>query len=536
MVSRRAGATTTGGELATTEFGPRKTVLILAIVAGCFAILWPKIIWPMLTVTHTPTPHTADSSGCCDMIFESDVTATDIMRELCHNIMSHHQVDPRIRGAIEVNSHNKLTPSSANLCRDEILSRCGIDLGSFLASKERSKKSYRQVLDEIRGFNGSWCLKSQFGVPPARLGTPHLIRYHILMPHSTIRQERQTPPHAGSYHPALRERGRAIPSSHIVPKIQERADHMPPIKMRPPLGGGHVVSVPKGEGSLGLLMPLYTIGIVIFFLYTISKVLMRVIMPLYTIGNVLSLLYKALQVLRRSSDSEIIRPEYSSAAAEREYQKLVFNPEVFAAAVTAVNGIPSEQKERPPTPVEEPAPTIDELKQQAAGDIEIDQLRRRLIETEAAMERIVSQMSNLSRSVMNCSTSPSESKEMSSLDESIDENVEVDKELEEYHETSPTVKVVNMEMTASCEGGQMRSRPTTPVLLTPLGHVEEREKSPPISIYLEGALPSQCELLVTDSKIQEIQEEENLEVPIILSGKMTLSLISLDQVAALRKY
>lgn len=38
--------------------------------------------------------------------------------------------------------------------------------------------------------------------------------------------------------------------------------------------------------------------------------------------------------------------------------------------------------------------------QEAAGDIEIDQLRRRLVETEAAMERIVVQMGNISRSVM----------------------------------------------------------------------------------------------------------------------------------------
>jgi hypothetical protein len=58
-----------------------------------------------------------------------------------------------------------------------------------------------------------------------------------------------------------------------------------------------VVAAPKGNGSLGLLMPLYTIGIVIFFLYTISKVLIGIIVPLYTIGNVLSVLYKIFQVL-----------------------------------------------------------------------------------------------------------------------------------------------------------------------------------------------------------------------------------------------
>lgn len=68
--------------------------------------------------------------------------------------------------------------------------------------------------------------------------------------------------------------------------------------------------------------------------------------------------------MRKSTDSEIIRPEYSTAAAEKEYQKLVFNPELFAAAVTAVNGTSTEQKERPPTPFEEElAPTIEELKE-----------------------------------------------------------------------------------------------------------------------------------------------------------------------------
>lgn len=64
----------------------------------------------------------------------------------------------------------------------------------------------------------------------------------------------------------------------------------------------------------------------------------------------------------------------------------------------------------------------------------------------------------------------------------------------------------------------------------------EREKTPPKPIYLEGALPSQCELLVTDSKTQTENLEENAGAPIVLSGKMTLSLISLDQISAVRKY
>lgn len=71
--------------------------------------------------------------------------------------------------------------------------------------------------------------------------------------------------------------------------------------------------------------------------------------------------------MRKATDSEIIRPEYSTAAAEKEYEKLVFNPELFAAAVTAVNGTPPapERKERPPSPIDEESttPTIDELKE-----------------------------------------------------------------------------------------------------------------------------------------------------------------------------
>ena len=122
--------------------------------------------------------------ACCDLIFESDVNTVDIMQEMCKNILRHHQVDPRVRDALK---STKLTPQSASFCRDEVLARCGIDLSSFLAQKERLGKTYKQVLEDIRSFNSSLCLKMQFGVPLSQLGTPHLIRYHILMPHSKER-------------------------------------------------------------------------------------------------------------------------------------------------------------------------------------------------------------------------------------------------------------------------------------------------------------------------------------------------------------
>lgn len=81
-------------------------------------------------------------------------------------------------------------------------------------------------------------------------------------------------------HPAMRERGRAIPTSHIVPRVEGRPEHVVVQKMRPPMGGAGRVVPPSGGGgggggTMGIILPLYTIGILLFFLYTIAKVNQR---------------------------------------------------------------------------------------------------------------------------------------------------------------------------------------------------------------------------------------------------------------------
>ncbi|XP_046628823.1 uncharacterized protein LOC124309319 isoform X3 [Neodiprion virginianus] len=453
----------------TSEFGPRKTIFILAIVAGCFAVLWPRIFYPMITSSVISHPAPSDGSACCDVIFESDVNVVDIMQEMCQNIVTHHQVDPRVRDALRT---TKLTPQSISLCHEEVLARCGIDLSSFLAERERLGKSYKQVLEEIRSFNSSLCLKLNFGVPLSQLGTPHLIRYHILMPHSIIKQERRTPPHAGGLHPAMRERGRAIPSSHIVPKITDRPDHIAVPKMRPPMGGaGHVVPPPKGNGTMGIIMPLYTLGIVLFFLYTIVK------------------------VLRKNADSDVPN-DYPVGTAETEFRKMVFSPETLTSAVTGT--LYRQKKERSPS-LPRPAPTLEELKA-----------------LDAAPK---------SNGLAGAGFISKETLAYSQLE------INSDKEIENIDDSSPTVKVVGMEMTASCKDGQKWSRPSTPMVSAVQSH-SEQDKIPPKPIYLEGALPSQCELLVTDSETQAEESNVDVQAPIVLSGKMTLSLISLDQISS----
>lgn len=89
-----------------------------------------------------------------------------------------------------------------------------------------------------------------------------------------------------------------------------------------------------------------------------------------------------------------------------------------------------------------------------------------------------------------------------------------------------SVKVLGMEMTASCEGGQKWTRPDSPV--TPVPHPAPVPEEPPQEIYLEGALPAQSKLLVADSATETQKSEENSDPAVVLAGKMTLSVISLD--------
>lgn len=41
-----------------TEISKSKTICILAIVVGCFAVLWPSLFYPMLKGSFAPQTHT----------------------------------------------------------------------------------------------------------------------------------------------------------------------------------------------------------------------------------------------------------------------------------------------------------------------------------------------------------------------------------------------------------------------------------------------------------------------------------------------
>ncbi|XP_034237673.1 Golgi integral membrane protein 4-like isoform X2 [Thrips palmi] len=435
------------------EITTGKTVIILAAVVGCFAILWPRLFHPMLQSALYETTTLDKTAGCCDVISDMDVNAIKILTEMCGRIITKHdELDPKFLSDFE---HGKINKEVVNTCRREVLNTCGVDITSFLAVQVGLGHTYRQIMDNIKTFNNSVCLKQNFGIERSLLGAA---RHWSQIPTKNLRQER--PPHMRPdlVHAALRERGRAIPQSNVVPRILEgRPGPIP--GMRPPMGGaGHVVPAPKAtQGALGILMPLYTVGIVMIFVYTMMKLLMR-----------------------RNNDVESVN-NFQSDPNFRHY--------VFGDHHGEQNGTNKHHYDQ----------------HTKLGEIEMLMLRRRLQETEAAMERIVKKVGMV----------PFKSEFTAQGENGI--QAEPKREADE----SASVKVVNMETTASCEGGKpwTGSRPSTPSRSRPPSRPPtplEREAAtipPPQDaqeIFLEGALPSQAQLLVAESETEthKVGEDE----------------------------
>ncbi|XP_035791768.1 mucin-17-like isoform X3 [Anopheles albimanus] len=213
--------------------------------------------------------------------------------------------------------------------------------------------------------------------------------------------------------------------------------------------------------------------------------------------------------------------------------------------------------------------------------MELELLRKKLDETERAMTKIIANMGNIPKgqetNVTTEETAAASSEQQESAterdkeQETVVKDATTDKEqsqptatnghaikpiddAETEAELTPeprqskskrdrstergTVKVMAMEVTAQRENGKRLSRPTTPLL--PMGHTETTtagatgaEEHEARSILLDGRLPHDSKILVADAetaveKLEAENSEEEEDAPVILSGKMTLSLINMD--------
>ncbi|XP_017491803.1 PREDICTED: uncharacterized protein LOC108379855 isoform X12 [Rhagoletis zephyria] len=367
------------------------------------------------------------------------------------------------------------------------------------------------------------------GVAPAKSGNLNEQRAP-----GGLRQERPAHLHPESIYQAMRERGRAIPATTPTVPILERkgSPSNPPPRivngrpgpipgMRPPMGAGSMHQPqPRGGGSVGFLMPLYTIGIVVFFGYTIMKIVFKKPVPNAPYGPTPS---------DPNFRKEVFGQENGRHVEELNGSKLV---------VTAIQGLidaADEQiKLRENKATSDTPKTSSENSTSNFGDISNGHTKsEHEHEHEGSKGTIKNEENAVKIETPSSKVQSSTSKPLDDVDE---KNIQQRKKREGSADRS--VAVLGMEVTASCEGGQKwTGRPPTPVFFSHHEHSKDNDEDQmpePQSIYLEGALAHESQILVTDSetKAEEVYDKElngSLEEPaVVLSSKMTLSLINLD--------
>ncbi|XP_041632931.1 uncharacterized protein RIC-3 isoform X4 [Drosophila kikkawai] len=432
------------------QMTPKKTALIIVTVIGCIAILWPKVFHPMMFGGVPPAP-------------------------------------------AKQNFKDQRGPGG---CCDVVLDR-----EQFV---NISKK------DSIEPFG------------------PHLYRkqINVYTGEISLRQERPAHLHPESIYQAMRERGRAIPATPTVPILERKSSPSnPPPRivdgrpgpipgMRPPMGAGALHQPQQRGSSMGFLMPLYTIGIVVFFGYTIMKIMFKKQIPNAPYGPAPS---------DPAFRQEVFGQQNHSQVEDLGGSKLV---------VTAIQGLIDAADEQ----------LNGQDKQRATSDTESDSNKVRSRQKGPARQSLnttpadAHQNDNEKLEAQNLSNGHANTTDQDAEQETAAKGTRTQRRRRDQS-AERELTVLGMELTASCEGGhKWTGRPPTPVFRAPNEHskLEDANLPEPQSIYLEGALAHESQILVADSQIkrEEVYDAElngSAEEPaVILSSRMTLSLINLD--------
>ncbi|XP_011196656.2 uncharacterized protein Ric-3_1 isoform X6 [Zeugodacus cucurbitae] len=374
---------------------------------------------------------------------------------------------------------------------------------------------------------------------PAEIG-PQLYRkqLNLYTGEMSLRQERPAHLHPESIYQAMRERGRAIPATTPTVPILERkgsASNPPPRiidgrpgpipGMRPPMGAGSMHQPQARAGnSMGFIMPLYTIGIIVFFGYTIMKIVFKRPTPNAPYGPMPT------------------NPDFRKEVFGQENGKHVDEVNNSKLVVTAIQGLIDAADEQiklrennatSDTPKKSSENPISNLEDISNGHTKSEQEHEDYKVTNEQNLVINETPSSVDREHKHDNQSP--------ISKTVDNRAEqknIQQRLKREGSADRSVAVLGMEVTASCEGGQKwTGRPPTPVFFLHHEHSNDKDDTQgpePQSIYLEGALAHESQILVTDSEIktEEVYDRElngSPEEPaVVLSSKMTLSLINLD--------